>query len=532
MAISLLLVLTIGVDPGGYLGTDTGGKVATLDAMVDDGSWTPDVGYWAEDLDPTGEYHPLFGTRRSGDSWIQVTTLPMIYAARPLYESGGYRLALLIPILGSVGAALAARALAARLRCARPDLVFWLFVLGSPLLVYALDLWEHSVGVALMSWAFVILLDLVERRRRPWTALAAGALLAAAASMRTEALVYTFVMVAVTAGTLVMGRRLREAVVTGASAVLGFVPVWLANSWLENRFDAPSRSGRARGAAESGLTDSAGGAMVRIEEGLETLLSVRADGTVASVLIGAVLLVLIGGLVRWSGRVPRRILVGGTAFVVGVYLLLFASGLGFVNGLIAAFPVAAAAIGFDHRDRTQTMMVGVAVAALPLVWAFQFIGGAGPQWGGRYILESGFLLGVVGAAALGRREVPPVLPRVVVGTCVAVSVFGLVWLFDRSHDVADGFDRIESVQVDGLVARNPFILREGGPAFADERWLSAPRRDGGRVDGPISLFRDAGARRVGVLQQVDGPIEDLGVIEVVPLELLDTAFEIVVYDLG
>ena len=47
--------------------------------------------------------------------WVNVTTVPVLYLAEPLYRAGGYRLALVLPMLGSVAAALAAYALAQRL---------------------------------------------------------------------------------------------------------------------------------------------------------------------------------------------------------------------------------------------------------------------------------------------------------------------------------------------------------------------------------------------------------------------------------
>src|SRR5512134_1368471 len=95
-------------DPDGFLGTDTGGKVATLEHMVDAGDFDPDLGYWAEEWDSEGDYHPLYYTSHLGDRWVNVTTLPVVLAARPLYDVGGYRLALLLPMLGAVATALAA----------------------------------------------------------------------------------------------------------------------------------------------------------------------------------------------------------------------------------------------------------------------------------------------------------------------------------------------------------------------------------------------------------------------------------------
>ena len=57
-----LLVIYVGLsflnDDHGFLGTDTGGKVATLRTMSTHHQSKPDVGYWAEAWDPTGRGAP------------------------------------------------------------------------------------------------------------------------------------------------------------------------------------------------------------------------------------------------------------------------------------------------------------------------------------------------------------------------------------------------------------------------------------------------------------------------------------------
>ena len=95
-------------DPRGTLGTDTGGKLATLHVMESRGVLDPDVGYWAASADPHGTLHPLFYTYRINGQWVNVSTLPMLYAAYPLYLVGGDRGVLAIPMLAAVFAALAA----------------------------------------------------------------------------------------------------------------------------------------------------------------------------------------------------------------------------------------------------------------------------------------------------------------------------------------------------------------------------------------------------------------------------------------
>src|SRR5437868_7874559 len=96
-------------------------------------------------------------------------------------------------MLGAIAAALAAKALARRLGGGDGWLAFWVVAVASPLALYALDFWEHSIGVALMAWAVVLLLD-VGRGDAGWKGAAgAGLLFGAAATVRQEAFVYAAV---------------------------------------------------------------------------------------------------------------------------------------------------------------------------------------------------------------------------------------------------------------------------------------------------------------------------------------------------
>ena len=150
---AVYVALSFAMSPGGYLGTDTGAKVATLDVMEQRGTARPGLGYWAEDLDPDGTLHPIYGSVNVDGDWVHVTTLPMLELGRPLWNLGGYRLALLLPMAGAVGAAFASRSLARRSAGEAPGWwAFWVVGLASPMAIYALDFWEHAPGWP-ASWA-------------------------------------------------------------------------------------------------------------------------------------------------------------------------------------------------------------------------------------------------------------------------------------------------------------------------------------------------------------------------------------------
>jgi hypothetical protein len=501
-----LLALTFLNDPRGYLGTDTGGKVATLRAMEKSGSLDPDVGYWAARWDPTGRFHPLYFTSHVAGKWVNVTTLPAVDIAYPLFRLGGYRGALLVPIAGVVLAALAARALARRL--ARDDdrdragrWAFWLVGLASPLTIYALDFWEHSLGVALVAWAIVLLLDVGQRTRRwPW-AVAAGLLFGGAATMRTEALVYAAVATAVTCVYLLWRhRQLAGAVLTGLAVVVGLAVPLAANVALERATIGTSL--RAERAADTLRNAGAKPAQSRVEEAAMTGLALEPDFSLSSYLVGAVLLGLVVLVARrgQASKTEWRVVRLAAAGVVALYLIRLAGGFGFVPGLFAAAPLAGVGLAWAWKGDRSRVLALIAVLALPLVWAVQYTGGAAPQWGGRYILHSGLLLGVIGIVALSRLD-----RRIAVGAIVlaaVVTAFGVGWLSIRSHDVAHAGVALAQRPEPVLISRVGHLMREEGWFLDGHRWLTAVSDDD--VRGAAQVVTAAGFDRFGLVD-LDAP---------------------------
>ena len=519
VAAAVLLLVYVGLsflnDPHGFLGTDTGGKVATLRAMARHHGLNPDVGYWAARWDPTGRLHPLYYTSKIGSKWINVTTLPALYAAYPLWRLGGYRAALLLPMLGSVAAAWAARTLARRLGASRtslvPDAAFWLVGLASPLTIYALDFWEHSLGVALMAWAVVILVGIVSSaesgsespgsespgsespgfskrsasdtdvhrfQKLVVSGLGAGLLFGLSSTMRTESLVYGGVAVGVVCAVLLWRgwrafrgwwRAALAPVAVGVAASIGLAVPFLLNSALERA--------------------TIGG----------TLRSERTAGT--AVAVGSVLVAVL--LAREPRPERRRLAVVAGAGAVLLYVLRFATGLGFVPGMLAAAPVGIVGLLALWRGARARIVAVIALGSLPVVWLFQYLGGAAPQWGGRYILASGFLLTVLGVGELARR--PGAAARVLVaGLAVAVTVFGLAWLSERSHAVGSAERALGRRPEPVLVSTVAHLVREGGGYFGvegDKPWLTAITTED--LQFAAQVVSDAGDHEFGLVSLED-----------------------------
>jgi hypothetical protein len=488
-------------NPRGTLGTDTGGKLATLAEMDRAHSLDPDVGYWAEDHDPEGRLHPLWYTSHVGERWVNVTTLPMVLAASPLYDVGGPRAVLLLPMLGAAFSALAARALSRRIAGSDGWWAFWVVGLASPIAIYALDFWEHAPGVAFMMWGIVFMYDLMDGRAGWRGAMAAGALFGAAATMRTEALVYAAITVGVAAVVLVHRTVVRRELtwirnVQYGLAWLGGIGAVLAANQVFERVVLGTAIRAERAAGTAGMAGAA--RSLRVQEAMTTALGVNRFDQHTSWLVGGLAVAFVA-YAAWKFAAPRHadLRAGGIAiaFACVLYFVCITAGLDFVPGFLSASPLAAAGIAVGWSVRRWRVVGAVALVALPVVWAFQFSGGAGPQWGGRYLLVTSTLL-VIGAAV-----VLPAMPKVgrvaLVALAALVTASGLAFLSQRSHTVADAMTAIQTHDGTVLVSRETHVLREGGAFYdTDERWLTATTARDLELASEIAADVNAPAMRV------------------------------------
>jgi hypothetical protein len=513
-AVAALLAVYVALsflnDPRGTLGTDTGGKIATLRVMERNGGLNPDLHYWAQRYDPTGKLHPLYYTREIDGKWVNATTLPMLDLGEPLYALAGTRAVLLLPMLGSVLAALAARALARRKGGGSGWWAFWTVGLATPLAVYALDVWEHSIGIALMLWAVVLVWDVLDERAGWRATIGAGALLGLAASMRTEALVYGMVIGAV-AGIILFLRRRRLGPVLSFGALLaaGTGALLLANQVLERVTVGGSiRAGRATATAES----AGAGVADRIKEALTTTIGMNHWAERTDWLFGFLAVALVAYAAWKLSRSDRESVLLGAVALAGaglIYTMRFAGDLGFVPGVLTASPLAVAGLVLAWSRPSVRPVLAVALGALPLIWFFQYSGGANPQWGGRYVLLTGTLLVV--AAAIFLATTPGRGRLFVVALAVVVTACGVGWLSQRSHGVAQGMSAIVARHDQVLISEEAHLLREGGAFYTPERhWLTVTNR--AELQQAARIARESHATEFGLLslpgqprpQQLDG----------------------------
>ncbi|NNF54449.1 MAG: hypothetical protein HKN03_08405 [Acidimicrobiales bacterium] len=470
LLLALLLGLSLALDRDGSLGTDTGGKVATIDAMVERGDWSPTIGYWADDVDPDGVAHPFFGTRRTEAGWVNVTTLPMILVTRFLVGGLGEQALLVVPILGAVLTCLAAGELARFFGALSWRPGFLAAASSSPVVVYGLDFWEHSIGLALMLWATVFFLKSRETSPLHGIALAliSGSLFGAAATMRQEALIYGAVTGLVCVFGSSAGRVSQRFLRGGAMAAGALVPL-AANAMLERAvIGASARTDRAVGVVSVSGTDLG----QRIQEGI--VITASPINLVHPLSLAMAGLVAVG--VVWTAVALLRSVDVSRPFVLCaliillVFLRLVVFGPTFIPGMLAAVPAAGLGIGAALYYRQHTLLV-LAALPIPLVWATQYAGAAEAQWAGRYILTSGLLLVTIGVGlAVSQR------PRVVAGFLaanVAFSLIGIAYVIRRTNEFGEANRSLTELTTDVVVFSDDFLAREAAPLGWDANWLSA-----------------------------------------------------------
>jgi hypothetical protein len=290
--------------------------------------------------------------------------------------------------------------------------------------------------------------------------------------MRTESLLYGAVATAVTVIAIVVGDRgLRRAATVAVGTLVGLVPVLVANDRMERAVLGGSlRSSRAAGSVDAAGSDLA----TRAGEALRTTIGLNyASLGVEALAGGCILVALVTAAVMIStGRGQRRHqaeLLGAVALLL---LVRIHSGLSFVSGFVPALPVVAFGAVLAWHDARRRLLALVALLALPGVWLLQYTGGAGPQWGGRYVLLTGFLLAVIGVVAL---EALPHWSRVVViALCVGITLAGVRYMQIRTHQGGRGSDAVVALRDDVVVSRFAHLFREVGSEYTPQRqWLTA-----------------------------------------------------------
>ncbi len=498
-------------DPRAASFSDAGGRLATVKTMAEHGSWVPDLGYWAKDLDPLAAAHPIYGTYPYGEHYVEVTSVPLVVTARPLWQLGGAPAVAVLPALSVVVAAYAALRLARWASGRSGWLAFWFVGVLSPILFYGADFWEHAPGLALALLGIALIFEGGVRRT-----VLGGLLVGVAGIMRQEMLLGC---VALAVGAVCVPvertrslRRWRElvlgAVACGATLVLN---AFVERVW----FGEATGSARVAGRATLGLELAN-----RSRDAIVTTMGVLANEYWLAVVIGVVIslgILLMAAAAADSTSTPMTGVVGAVIAWGGLTWRFATYGLSMVPGLLPAAPVAALGLFGKRTPRESVLFIG-ALVALPATWMTQWVGGHAPQWGGRYVLLPTTLL-VVLAACQARRLGPRPFVVAIVALGGAMSLVGVVWHIERTREVASFAADVLAVPRDVVIVSDAgFFGSETGGWYQDHLWLEARHADAKTADelatpadvaATVELARQMGAQRIDVLDTLDDPLERL-----------------------
>jgi len=219
-------------------------------------------------------------------------------------------------------------------------------------------------------------------------------------------------------------------------------------------------------------------------------------------------LLFVGSLVCtvWCTSSAKRRAFAPKAAVLSVamFALLCTLGWGFVPGLLVASPMAAIGLTMVKRRGIARELVMIALVPLPLVWAVQYTGGAGPQWGGRYELLSGFVLCVVGVGALSAQ--PRWLKVWAVVMAISMTAFGASWMVVRTHTVDRAMGDVAALPEPMVISTWSHLFREAGAYYdPDRRWLTAETRE--QLDRALEIAQAEGLDTIAILSVGDTPVD-------------------------
>lgn len=495
----LLLVFPV-IGTRGLFSSDEGATLLVAEQLAEGRGWVVDHPVPA--ADPTSKHYPFatYDAGVDGRSPYAKHPVHMVVLAAA-YRIGGQVAILLLSCVAVVVAACAAAALSRLIAGGHQRTVLWATGLATPLLFDAFLVMGHAVGAALAATAVAAV---VAAERRRWLVVAVAPAVAAAALVRSEAVLFGLALGVVLLVAAALGPTSRGVrAVGGLLAVGGAVAVRLGEPLIVN--------------AVLGGGERTGAAGVPVEEGSRGFLQDRIDGAMHSLLglpagesrvaLGLLLATSVVGAL-----ILRRRADPGLAFVVlglassAVVVRIVLGGDGAVTGLIPASPLLVAGLfqlrGVDVRRWCIPLATGVTFSALVL--ATQYRIGGSTEWGGRYFAPAVPVLVPVAVAGMARWAslAPPVALRraaLALGLAVATVSASAVVELRSSHRLSVTFvDRVMAVVAEQpeprpvVVTTEPLLPRFAWDDFEEARWLLA---DEDEVTALADGLRAAGVDR-------------------------------------
>ena len=284
--------------------------------------------------------------------------------------------------------------------------------------------------------------------------------------------------------------------------LIGLTAALVAGELLERSLLGVSiRSARTSGTA--GTTGQDLG--VRVQDALINVASLNGIPRQVSWVFGALVVTLVA-VATWKfrSRLPRDQRLGMVAAIAAAVILglWFIPDHGYVPGLFTGAPLATAGVVAGWSVRSWRPLGVIALVAMPVVWLSQYTGGASGQWAARYLLVTSMLLMIGAVVALPRLS--PMGQKALVGLAALVTVFGIVWLADRTHTVASAMRSVAAHDDSVLISQYPDLLREGGAFYTpDRQWLTAG--NAAELRRAAEIAEDVNASKITLLGLANQP---------------------------
>ena len=485
----LILVVVVAAlgDPATNSGSDAGAKLATVASIADHGLDGGDLGYWAEEADPTGTHRPFTFGVRTARGWVHATgaTMPLLAALGWIVGGalGALWPALVAVPIGALGAARLARTLGARTGA----YAFWILGAASPLTFYGLDQWEHAPALAASIWAIALLWE----RPVGWAIVRLGLIAGLAVALRRETAILLTLVGLVALADDDDRRHWLGQVRPMVAGLMGAAATIVAADLLDRRVLGRTLSNKASSQAR----EASG---VSIDGDSDVLLTTIAQYTTTEttyLLLSALTLVGAALAARgWRDDDTPFAVLGAGLLLGGVALRWSIAGAVFVPGAFAVLPVVAAVPMVAHRAGRRLGLAAIAATLITL--AVQDVGALAAQWGGRYLLVPAAILAIVALAGIerlqaergGRTDPLRVVPAVLLASTALLGVLGLWWHVERADQLAESRDAVFAVVGDDVVISTlSHFPREIAVDVGDKPWLLAV----GDVDAAIAVAEAA-----------------------------------------
>ena len=381
-----------------YISNDVGLRFLQIRELIAHQWQTFAVDYPAQYLDPDLQFTPYYYAYSLIDGQIYLNIshfFPLL--ASFLYHLLGTVGLTILPVSGGVLTAVAAFKIGTLAQIRYPRLLMWATIFSTPIIIYSMELWDHSVAAACATWAvYGVSRGIINGRWAPlvWGGIAAGLGL----GQRPE--MYVFAIVLGAALIITTWPQWQKWLAFIAGGITATLPIWfLQYRWVGHPFGmafAPHFSGYGRPdsypvQSYSGITITPA---IKISRFLFYIQS-------HDFLTFAATLLLVLGIFSFifSLRIPAwrtSKWLWGSLLLTTIGFLLFYSQAWhtLLPGILTTFPLAVFALAYvnqsDDASATRpiyqlTWLTTTAFIGIMLIFWPAY---GGEQWGARYLLPA------------------------------------------------------------------------------------------------------------------------------------------------